>query len=260
MRLSLVLLLAITVAAVGVTGCGQKSEPVPFTPAKPSAESAKQPQPHVSDAYKAAADRDRAVALIKRLDGKTEQDPNAPEHPVVTVDLEGKPLSDDGLAQLSVLNEVRSLKLDGTKITDDAVGRLKEFKKLEVLTLPGAAAMDKGMAQLAGLTSLKELGIGPFSPATDAGFGQLKALTRLKKLNVSYSGFGDASLEQLKDTLNLEGLVLNSTKTTDAGLVHLRGMKSLRYLSLGECKVTQAGKKTLQQALPQCDIPFPTDR
>ena len=256
--------LASAFAILWLAGCSKKPEPTPTVVSPPSSESAKtfQPSSTAPNEKRIAEDYERALSIIRQFGGKIEQDPNLPGQPVVAIDLGGKPVSDEGLAQLGGLTDVRSLNLGGNepKITDAGLVHLKAFKKLETLLLPPVAATDKGLAQVAELTTLKNLDIGFFSPATDTGFGHLKRLTSLKSLNVSYTAIGDAGLEQLKELPNLETLTLNSTKVTDAGLEHLRGMKSLRYLALGECNVTKEGKQKLHLALPQCDIPFPADR
>ena len=75
------------------------------------------------------------------------------------------------------------------------------------------------------------------------------------KLKLPSSTTDEQLAEKLKGLENLKPLDLSYTKITDAGLVHLKGLGNLKELDLSYCReITGAGFKSLQEALPGCDI------
>ena len=75
------------------------------------------------------------------------------------------------------------------------------------------------------------------------------------KLELPSSTTDEQLAEKLKGLSNLKELDLfYSTKITDEGLVHLKGLTKLEGLWLYDTKITDAGVKSLQEALPDCDI------
>ena len=74
------------------------------------------------------------------------------------------------------------------------------------------------------------------------------------KLKLPSSTTDEQLAEKLKGLENLKPLDLSYTKITDTGLVHLKGLTKLEGLYLGQTKITPAGIKSLQEALPGCEI------
>ena len=64
----------------------------------------------------------------------------------------------------------------------------------------------------------------------------------------------DAGLEHLQGFTELQVLYLGDINVTDAGLERLKGLSNLKELLLGDTKVTDDCVKSLQQALPKCNI------
>ena len=155
-------------------------------------------------------------------------------------------ITDAGLANLSGLKQLTSLRLNGTQITDVGMAHLKKLPHLEQLLISSPRITDAGLVHLSELTNLRELdlygGTGFQNTAvTEAGLVHLAALTNLTVLNVRPSQITDIYLEHLKGFTRLEKLDLSGTQITDAGLVHLKGMRDLQQLDLMSTKVTDAG-------------------
>jgi hypothetical protein len=176
------------------------------------------------------AEKERAIAEIKKLGGEVEVDTNRPGSPVVGVNLKHTKEVDASLEHLQGLTELQRMSLKGTKITDSGVATIKGLTNLEVLELGRTKVTDKGLEHLKGFLKLQRLDLGG-TQVTDKGLERLKGLTGLK-------------------TLSLE----NTTGVSDSGLVHLKGLTNLRKLNLGGTKVTDAGVQDLQKALPKVTI------
>ena len=136
--------------------------------------------------------------------------------------------TDDGLAHLKGLTELRELRLYEIEITDAGLAHLKTLSGLRVLRLP--------------------------HQITDAGLAHLKGLKELRKLLLLYTKITDAGLVHLKGLTGLRVLSLWHTKVTDAGLAHLKGLTGLRNIRLWRTKVTKAGVRALEEALPELKV------
>jgi len=151
--------------------------------------------------------------------------------------------------------------------TDRIMGLIGELGKLSELDLSGSQVIDAGLAEIAGLTELRIVGLPP--AATDAGFAKLTGITGLEKLYVgqtrimgaSFEHFSfdalttldatrapltDRALAALKTASSLTRLILRETMVTGEVLVHLGDLSSLTYLDLRATAVGDAGR--LQQA------------
>jgi len=82
----------------------------------------------------------------------------------------------------------------------------------------------------------------------------LKQLTSLDKLAFHDTNVTDAGLEHIKELTKLTALYLKNMEIGDAGLQHLKGLTSLEHLHLVHTEVTDEGVKSLQRALPNCEI------
>jgi hypothetical protein len=164
-----------------------------------------------------------------------------------------KTLTDDGLAAVSQLGNVRSLKLDGTRDTDFGMQRLKALTELRRLELHNSQLTDVGLEHLNGLTKLEWLALDR-TRVTDAAFTHLNGMTELKSLSLSLTGLTDAGLAHLAHLSKLQRLQLRSTSVTDAGLARLNGLTELEFLGLSKTAVTDAGVAELQRALPKVRV------
>ncbi|WP_076343104.1 hypothetical protein [Paludisphaera borealis] len=159
----------------------------------------------------------------------------------------------------------------GPRKVDDAlmaqVARLNGLKRIWIKG--GVAVTNAGLAELEGLTSLKQLELQDMGPSvTDAGIAHLKGLVDIQWLALQFPGITGAGLDALQgmtrlEVLDLDGsgveeltpigrlkaltaLRLHSTSIDDAGLAPVAGLGRLRCLDLGGTKVTDAGLVHLQ--------------
>ena len=119
--------------------------------------------------------------------------------------------------------------------------------------LSGLSVTDGGLEHLKGLTELRTLDIG-LVHVTGTGLENLRGMGRLHELNLSFTPLTDAGLENVKALTQLKTLDVRNTYVTDAGLDYLKGLTQLQTLQLKGTKVTDEGVKSLQQALPNCEI------
>ncbi len=89
--------------------------------------------------------QERVAAVIEKLGGQIERDPN---QMVDLVNLSHTRVTDSDLAQLKSLKQLHSLELDGTAITDAGLAQLRALKSLFVLSLNDTPITDAGLAVL----------------------------------------------------------------------------------------------------------------
>jgi len=147
---------------------------------------------------------------------------------VVSINLDGKRITDKDLAHLECLTDLVELNLDRTPITDEGLEHLKRLKKLRCLLLIE-------------------------THVTAAGLAQLEDLTELRVLDLSRTQVTDEGLPHLAGLAKMKNLQLDGTPVTDAGLAHLKGLTKLRKFRLQGTKVTPSGAKELLKSLPECD-------
>jgi Leucine-rich repeat (LRR) protein len=224
-------------------------------------------------------EREKAMAVVKQLGGKLEADSNVPGHPVVILDLRKTKLTDEGLANLRGLRDLKVLYLGGSQITDAGLAQVANFAKLEELTVNegGGQITDAGLKHLVGLKSLKKVVFGAFSTVGGPG---LEGLTGLEGLDIAYSSADDNTLASIGKLTSLRHLRLdhnnkitdaglaelaglgelrflglyNVANVTDASLKHLHGLKHLERLSLQGTKTTEEGIRLFKVAVPACAV------
>jgi Leucine Rich repeat len=140
-------------------------------------------------------------------------------------------ISDEGVAHLTGLRNLRVLFITNSQVTDAGLRHLSRLRSVEHLTLEGMGFSDRGLAYLSEMNRLKSLSLWNGVPGmTDIGL---------------------ASLGGLKD---LELLDLRGCKVTDRGLEQLLGLTKLRALSLDGSLITQDGRNRLQASMPGLKI------
>src|SRR6185437_733495 len=98
------------------------------------------------------------------------------------LDLSFNPFTDEGMAGLANLKDLRRLMLRDSLVTDEGLKYLKDLPNLEELDLSGARITDKGIAYLGGLKSMRRLNLLGAS-ATDASMDVLAAMPKLEVVN-----------------------------------------------------------------------------
>lgn len=167
------------------------------------------------------SDRDVAIAMIQEAGGTLNYDDQGR---VISVDLSGTGATDEELAAISVLPDVRTLNCtNAKKIKGSSLDLLVTLKNLETLYLVGTDLDDAGLSRLPHLKSLKTLHLGR-TRITDAGMPALDNLTNLQTLSLGDTAVTDQGLVQLRDLRKLSTLILRNTKTTQRGVQELHRM------------------------------------
>ena len=143
---------------------------------------------------------DRAVALIKKLDGSFERDKRKAEKPVIRVNLEFSKACDADLKILSGLKHLQALNLDGTTVTGAGLKELASLKGLQDLHLHSTKVGDADLKELATLKGLQFLNLTA-TKITDAGLKELAALKRLEVLNLTGTKVTKVAVQQLQKAL-----------------------------------------------------------
>ena len=171
---------------------------------------------------------------------------------IVFLKLEGQKVTDEGIANLSKLKNLRRLSLINNSITDVGLSRLKVFKQLQFLNLDkNLEVTDQGLHYLASLP-ISHLWLD-FDQISDNGLRQLMAVKTLRELHVSHTRVTDEGLKVIAQmplvAAEMEGMLL-----TDAGLMHLAASKTLREIRIADTLITEAGRKKFAAVHPQCKI------
>jgi internalin A len=124
--------------------------------------------------------------------------------------------------------------------TDAEMAQVGGLTGLKELRLHRSKVTDAGLAHLSGLTEVSMLLLDG-SKVTGAGLAHLKGMTNLSWLSLSSTSVGDTGLAHLKGLTNLTVLNLISTQVSDSGLAQLAAITSLKELSLTNTQVTDAG-------------------
>ena len=98
-----------------------------------------------------------------------------------------RPLSDDTLAQLQGLTQLKKIDIGRSGVTDAGLANLRGLTGLEQLVLGGNPITDAGLVHLRGLRSLKILSLDD-TQVTDAGLANLNELSSLQQLGVQNTG------------------------------------------------------------------------
>lgn len=225
------------------------------------------------------AAEEQARTIVKQLGGKSEEDLSLPDRPIVKLNLDGKTVSDEGLAKLSAgTPRLKSLSLRGSPLTAAGLVHVAKLAHLEDLTLGDATVSEQDLAPLAESKSLKRLSC--FLEGQKVTGDALKRLKHLEELTIASSGaddntaqkfatmenlrvlglegsqnLTDAGVAHLKALTKLETLNLyNVQKLTDKSLEELKALKNLKRLHIDYSKVTYAGVQDFKASLPNCQV------
>jgi hypothetical protein len=192
-------------------------------------------------------------------------------------------IGNEGLAKVTVLKSMETLRVWGTKITISGLSCLNDMPNLIELSLGGIiqdnsgldisgltklerltlglegkhvgktivrdSVRDEDLACLANLRSLKWLqgiwGVG------DEGVRHLAGLTNMERLNIGGPRLTDGGLKYLAEMKKLYDLTVNEGNITDSGLRHLEGLKALHRLNITtRSRISTSAKRLLRQKLP----------
>jgi hypothetical protein len=145
-------------------------------------------------------DKEKAIALVKKLGGSVEVDEKVKEMPVVAVHLSDTKVADADLEPLKSLTKLHRLYLQNTAITDEGLAHLKGLTELHTLSLNHTKVTDAGLDNLKRLTNLKTLSLAN-TRITNKGLDQLKGLTKLQTLHLKGSLVSDVGAKELMTVL-----------------------------------------------------------
>lgn len=195
------------------------------------------------------------------------------------LDLGYNEVTDDGLAALGRMTQLRVLCLDRNRITDEGLAHLTGLQQLESLDLSMNRNLDGSclkcvaqlrslmdldlqilpnldgdfLAALAGHSTLEELMIGQ-TPLRDEHLRHLSTIPNLWRLNIDRTDVTDAGVIYLADNLRLMHFHLEGTGITDQCVERLARMSTLEHLVVSDTQITAAGIERLKQALPNCTV------
>ncbi len=190
----------------------------------------------------------RRLGLLHALhhaSGKDRERPQSADD-VVSLNLNSTNVTDAGLKELAVFENLNSLYLYDVGVTDAGLRELASCKNLTSLVLRGTKVTDTGLKQLAPLRNLNHLAL---PDVTDATLQELRFIGLLHALSDAHA----KDHERPKSADEVISLSLGY-KVTDAGLKELVGLKNLVSLDLRDTSVTAAGVAELRKMLPKCEI------
>lgn len=122
-------------------------------------------------------------------------------------------------------------------IDDTGLAHLAGLTGLKQLGLSSTKIQGSGLIHLSKLKSLETLSLSHIN-LTDEGLKPIAVFKSLRRINLSYTQITDAGLAYLKDLDLLERLDLYGNNITGKGLSHLSEIRSLRNLYLNLSSIT----------------------
>ena len=158
----------------------------------------------------------------------------APFRELENLNLDGLPLTDSVIEQLSHVPRLQSLSLGGTSVTDAIGASLVKLKDLRSLSLP-ATVTDATLERL-GQLPLNTLGLAG-DKITDRSAPVFKELRQLRFLSFSATSQGDATFEAISGTPIISFTYVGS-KLSEQGAAALANMQTVTdlYFDHGELK------------------------
>lgn len=150
-------------------------------------------------------------------------------------------VSDDGLASLSDLSEMKVFHAYVTELTDGSLQTISKWDKLESLTINPKKGLetfrDPGCGHLPKLKHLQYLDLSG-TKICDRAIPSICKLTELRTLRLDNTEITDAGLKQLQKLPHLESLSIAGTLVTDSGLDLLEAFPSLAQVVLSDQHLT----------------------
>lgn len=168
------------------------------------------------------------------------------------LELRATSISDAGIDRLRALKRLRGLHFVFRPASDAMLESLSKMEHLRELTIRGSELRDEGLAKLASLTKLEKLDVG-WNLLTGAGFKPFSA-SKLQFLIVQANSLTDDSLKLISRLKDLRILWVDDTPLTDATLPTLTAMNRLAMLELRGTRITDQGAKKLHTALAKCHL------
>ena len=128
-----------------------------------------------------------------------------------------KLFSDADLQLVADLGQVKELSIEGRGITDAGVATLDELTGLGMFSISNSSITDAALGHLATLRSLWCLNVSNCSQLTDSGLANLSPLVNLRVASFFDSNLGDDGMQHLANLPSLENLLLVRSPIGDQG-------------------------------------------
>jgi len=158
----------------------------------------------------------------------------------------GKPdeWTNEALADIRGLTNLRLLDLGLSKVTDDGLKHLSEMKELDTLWCRANPVTGSGLKHLAGLPKLRFVSLS-MGAASDEGLSSIPPLPALEVLELRKTNITDRAIDHLAKLPKLRSLDVAETGVTDAAIPVLKQFPALAYVELENTKITPAGAADL---------------
>src|SRR5450631_1322361 len=157
--------------------------------------------------------------------------------------------------KLSVFSQLRDLDLSDNPFTDEGMASLAGLRNLKHLILRNTLVTDDGLKYLQNLTALEELDLSG-TRITGLGLQHLSNLKSIRSLNLLGAQVPDDFMDILAGMKSLEVLNLYRTLVTNSGLASLHSLKNLTDVDVRYSRVTSNGVEALRAALPDVKVRF----
>lgn len=167
--------------------------------------------------------------------------------------LDGTPISPAGLAELKSLGNVLLLSAQQTPINDDGLRQIEGIVSLRLLRLNWTRVSDDSLRHINRLPELKMLYLSG-TKVTDRGLDHLVILKKLQALQLAETKLTDRGARHLSEFPELMFLSLRGTDISDDTVAVLSKLKKLKHVDITDTHITLEGLKSLQDALPDCNV------
>jgi hypothetical protein len=190
---------------------------------------------------------------------------------MLSLDLQHMAITDEGLAQIKQLKQLRSLYLppyayqerggrvgsdlpvpEAKRFTNVGLKHIGEMPNLELLRFSGSGITDVGYSDLAGLKNLTHLTTAALPNVKGPALQQIKNFPKLYQLDLEATGIDDDGMKHIKECTQVKSLSL-PRNVTDACIEHLVGLTQLSDMDVPK-GITDAGIAKLRQALQKTQI------
>ena len=199
-------------------------------------------------------DEDRqAIENIERLGGRVYKQQQGRSEVVYSVSFAQLSVDARDLRTLLRFPDLSRLYFTESDLGDKGIKNIRGLKRLEFLDLMGTRITDDSLANVASLTSLKELVLAR-TAITDDGVKELSKLHNLEILWMNNTKITNKSFNSIRLLPRLRSLYLSDTEVSDEGLKLLSSLSGLTELNVANTKVSRQGVIELQAALPKLTI------
>ena len=160
---------------------------------------------------------------------------------LTTLEVGGPALGDEALQSMGELWRLQALSVSGS-FSDDGLAHLRRLRQLRHLDVSSPLVADQGLIYLAELPALESLSLSSIRP-TERGYRRLAKCSRLSRLVTSAT---DDDLRGIGRITSLTELYLRRSPVSDKGVQYLTGLTALERLDLSRTRVTDEAMTSIQ--------------